>query len=155
VTSFAFRRAVAADGELVQRLSADAYEPYTALLGAQAVPAVEPYAPRIARGEVWLLEQDGEVVALAVLEPHPDHLMIFSLAVDPARHHRGLGRRLLDFAEQRARAEGVGELRLYTNAKMERNIALYARAGYHETGRRAHPRRAGWVLVDMAKTAPP
>lgn len=45
------------------------------------------------------------------------------------------------------------EVRLYTNAKMERNIALYKAYGFHETGRRPNPYRPGWTIVDMAKAA--
>ncbi|TIT50241.1 MAG: GNAT family N-acetyltransferase, partial [Mesorhizobium sp.] len=47
---------------------------------------------------------------------------------------------------------GLPEVRLYTNAKMERNIALYKEYGFHETGRRPNPYRPGWTIVDMAKT---
>jgi ribosomal protein S18 acetylase RimI-like enzyme len=82
---------------------------------------------------------------------HPDHLMIWSLAVRPDRQGKGLGRFLLRFAERMAREAGLGELRLFTNARMERNLALYARAGYRETGRRPHPRRESFIIVDMAK----
>jgi hypothetical protein len=35
---------------------------------------------------------------------------------------------------------------------MTRNLALYARCGYRETGRRSNPARPGWVAVDMEKT---
>lgn len=67
----------------------------------------------------------------------------------PAHQHRGLGRRLMAFAEGRASALRVPEIRLFTNARMERNIALYARLGYVETHRKRHEDR---VLVHMRKT---
>ena len=37
------------------------------------------------------------------------------------------------FAEAQARTAGLGALRLYTNALMEPNIALYGRLGYEIT----------------------
>ena len=40
----------------VTRLSENADAPYTELLGYPPLPAIENYAPRIAAGEVWLLE---------------------------------------------------------------------------------------------------
>jgi ribosomal protein S18 acetylase RimI-like enzyme len=43
------------------------------------------------------------------------------------------------------------ELRLYTNTRMRRNVALYTSCGFVETGERPHPSRPGEELVDMAK----
>lgn len=62
-----------------------------------------------------------------------------------------MGRVLLRSAEEMARAAGVGEVRLYTSARMERNPTLYSAYGYRETGRRPNPHRPGWVPVDMVK----
>lgn len=135
----------------VVSLTEAAYAPYTALFGAPPIPVTEDYAPRIERGEVWLLEDGAELAGLIVLEHHPDHAMIFSVAVSPAFQGRKLGIALLDFADEQTRLWGLPEVRLYTNARMERNIALYLAYGFHETGRRPNPYRPGWVLVDMAK----
>ncbi|TIU29328.1 MAG: GNAT family N-acetyltransferase, partial [Mesorhizobium sp.] len=123
------RKALASDLQTVVSLTEAAYEPYTALLGAPPVPVTEDYAPRIERGEVWLLESGSELAGLIVLEHHPDHAMIFSVAVAPAFQGRGLGIKLLDFADEQARTWQVPEVRLYTNARMERNIALYKAYG--------------------------
>lgn len=132
-------------------LTTQAYAPYTAIFDAPPIPVTEDYAPRIENGEVWLLEDGSELAGLIVLERHPDHAMIFSVAVSPAFQGRKLGIRLLDFAGEQTRSWGLPEVRLYTNARMERNIALYAAYGYRETGRRANPYRPGWTLVDMVK----
>jgi ribosomal protein S18 acetylase RimI-like enzyme len=122
------------------------------LLGTPPLPVGEDYAPRIAAGEVWLLETaTGALAGLLVLERHPDHAMIYSVAVAPERQGEGHGSALLRFAEATARAWGASDLRLYTNARMVRNIAIYLAAGYHETARRPHPLRPGSVVVDMAK----
>lgn len=145
------RRAEPGDVAVVRALTEAAYAEYAAVLDRPPIPVTEDYAPRIAAGEVWLLERDGSAAGLVVLETEPDHLMIFSIAVAPAFQGQGLGRRLLDFAERQARAAGVAELRLYTNGKMTRNIALYLHCGYKETGRQDNPARPGWVRVDMAK----
>lgn len=139
------------DLSAVIALTADAYAPYTAIFDAPPIPVTEDYAPRIERGEVWLLQQEEKLAGLIVLEQHPDHAMIFSVAVAPAFQGRKLGIALLDFADGQARSWGVPEVRLYTNSRMERNIALYVAYGYRETGRRANPYRPGWTLVDMAK----
>lgn len=129
-----------------------AYEPYQALLGGPPLPVTEDYAPRILRGEVWLRERNEAVSALAVVERQADHLMIFSLAVAPAYQRQGLGIELLRFVDAKAVEWGLPEVRLYTNSRMERNIALYRAYGFQETGRRPNPYRPGWTLVDMTKS---
>ena len=139
------------DISAIVALTTTAYAPYTALFGAPPIPVTEDYVPRIERGEIWLLEESSELAGLIVLERHPDHAMIFSVAVAPAFQGRKLGIRLLNFADEQARLWNVPEVRLYTNSRMERNIALYSAYGYLETGRRANPYRPGWTVVDMAK----
>lgn len=145
------RLARSEDIAAIVALTQAAYAPYTALLDAPPIPVTEDYAPRIASGEVWLLESGAELAGLIVLERHADHAMIFSVAVSPAFQGKKLGIALLKHADDQARLWGLHEVRLYTNARMERNIALYLAYGYRETGRRPNPYRPGWVLVDMAK----
>jgi ribosomal protein S18 acetylase RimI-like enzyme len=145
------REAKPADLVSVVELTTAAYAPYTALLGGPPIPVTEDYAPRIAKGEVWLLEAGGEVAGLMVFERHADHVMIFSVAVSPAHQGKDFGIALLRWLEEQTRKMGLPEVRLYTNARMERNIALYLAYGFHETGRRPNPYRPGWILVDMAK----
>jgi ribosomal protein S18 acetylase RimI-like enzyme len=145
------RLACSEDLAAIVSLTQAAYAPYKALLDAPPIPVTEDYAPRIARSEVWLLESGGELAGAITLERHEDHAMIFSVAVSPAFQGKGFGIKLLNHADQQTRLWGLPEIRLYTNAKMERNIALYLAYGYRETGRRPNPYRPGWVLVDMAK----
>lgn len=140
-----------ADLGAIVALTEAAYRPYTELFGAPPLPVTEDYAPHIARGEVWLLDLAGELAGLIVLEREPDHLLIYSVAVAPAFQGKGCGLRLLDWAEEQARAGGLNEVRLYTNARMTRNIALYKSVGYTETGRRPHPTHPDRIVVDMAK----
>ena len=52
------------------------------------------------------------------------------------------------WAERQATQAALPRLRLYTNALMTANIALYARLGYQETEREPY---LGSTLVHMAK----
>jgi ribosomal protein S18 acetylase RimI-like enzyme len=140
------RRAEAADLDHVVGLTRAAYAIHEGL-DRPPLPVSEDYTPRIARGEIWLAGTDG----LIVLETHPDHLLIFSVAVRPEAQGKGVGHRLMAFAEERAKAAGLSEIRLYTNGRWERNILIYQRLGYAVTARRENPARPGWILVDMAK----
>ena len=92
---------------MIQRISADAYIPaYMAALGTIPKPATEDYGPRIEKGEVWVLEVEGEPTGVAVLEERADHLLIYSIAVKPDAQRKGYGAALLEFADQRAMGSG-------------------------------------------------
>lgn len=142
------RRAGPDDAEALDRLQHRAYGPNRALLGAEPVPLLTPAADVLAHYETWLLDDDGELAGVLVLEPHPDHLLVWSVATDPARQGRGLGRKLLAAAEARARALGLDTLRLYTGEPLVRNIDWYRRRGYETDRVEALPDRR---LVHMAK----
>jgi ribosomal protein S18 acetylase RimI-like enzyme len=149
---YRIRCASPSDLAVVRQISAAAYiSAYLPALGYVPKPAEEDYGPRIARKEVWLLECNGHAVGIAVLEERPDHLLIYSIAVNPTEQRQGYGRALLNFADQRAVAIGVSEIRLYTNTQMKRNITLYQSHGYVAVGTRPHPTRAGETLIDMAR----
>ena len=140
------------DVATVEAITRAAYAHYVPVLGRDPLPMTEDYRPRIAAGEVWLLEEAGDTFALIVLEDEGESLTIFSVAVLPERQGEGLGRRLLAFAEDEARRRGFTTLHLYTNAMMARNIAIYRAFGFKETGRADNPKRPGWIRVDMEKT---
>jgi ribosomal protein S18 acetylase RimI-like enzyme len=144
-------RATAADLDAVVALTEAAYRPYTELLGAPPLPVTADYTAPIAAGNVWLRRTEDGLAGLLVLDLHPDHAMIESVAVAPDRQGQGHGVALLRFAETLTTEAGLTELRLYTNARMERNIALYAALGFRETGRRPNANRPGWTIVDMVK----
>jgi GNAT superfamily N-acetyltransferase len=125
-----------------------AYAPWVAVVGKRPAP-MDDYAHHIAAAEVFVWEEAGAIAALAVLIAAPDHLLLDNVAVDPARHGGGLGRRMIAFSEQEARQRGYGELRLFTNERMVSNIGLYERLGFVETHRDTV---AGHRRVFMTKT---
>lgn len=106
-----FRLAVVDGLDVVQALTGVAYAPYTLLLGSPPLPVTEDYRPRVEAGQVYLAEVAGNIVGLLVLEQHPDHAMVYSLAVRPDRQGEGHGLALLRLAEEEARSWGVFELR--------------------------------------------
>jgi ribosomal protein S18 acetylase RimI-like enzyme len=142
------RGATPADREPIQRLVEAAYGGYVETIGRRPAPMDADYAAQIAAGRVTVAERDGAVVGLLVLVPLDDHLLVENVAVDPAAQHGGLGRRLMDRAEDEARALGLSELRLYTNELMTANVAWYPRLGYRETERRTE---SGFSRVFFAK----
>jgi len=146
----ALHRAGPADGPALNALARAAYAVYVPLIGREPQPMAADWRALLDRYEIWLAEEaDGTLAASLALEVLADHLLIWSVAVAPARQGEGLGQGLLRFAETRARDLAKEELRLYTNAKMARNIALYRGCGYAETRREILPDR---VIVHMRKS---
>ncbi|MBL8696777.1 MAG: GNAT family N-acetyltransferase [Alphaproteobacteria bacterium] len=144
------RRATRADVAALNLLAGEAYAVYLPILGRAPQPMATDWAEILDRMETWVLEDTaGTPLGSLALELESHHLVIWSVAVAPAVQGRGLGRELMRFAEGRARALGRPTLRLFTNARMTRNLALYGRLGYVETHRETLPDR---VLVHMAKT---
>lgn len=146
------RRATAADVPAITALVHAAYVGYAPLLGRTPIPMLTDYATAIDEHDIWLLEEDGELAALLELVARDDHLWIENVAVDPTRQGRGLGRRLLAFAEDQARGQGLPAIRLLTNERYLANIAMYERYGYRETHREPH---LGTDLVHFEKALEP
>jgi len=63
---------------------------------------------------------------------------LLTLAVMPQAQGKGLGRALLDDFEQDACAQGATSAFLEVASDNAPAVALYTRAGYGESGRRAH-----------------
>ena len=150
------RPATAADAQAIGALVEAAYGHYVERIGKRPAPMDEDYAEVVRRGHTWVAEDAGALAGVLagvlVLEPGADHLLIENVAVSPGWWGQGVGRRLLELAEERAREAGLAELRLYTNALMTENQAYYARRGYRETGRQVVD---GFDRVYFAKPAQP
>lgn len=148
----AIRAARIEDLPVVHSITQAAYAVWLPVLGYPPQPVTDDHGPRVHRGEVLLACEGGSVVGLIAVEPGEDHHLIFSVAVHPGHAGKGIGPRLIAEAEHRARLAGKGRVTLYTNALMSRNIDLYRKLGYSETGRRPNAARPGFTIVDMEKT---
>ncbi|MEV8123766.1 GNAT family N-acetyltransferase [Streptomyces sp. NPDC085944] len=131
------RPAVASDVPAVKTVTDAAYRPYVARIGVVPQPMEADHAADVAAGKVFVTDGPGEGVAgLVVVEARPDHLSLDSIAVHPDAHGGGVGRRLLRFVDAHARALGLPEVRLYTNAMMWENQEIYPKYGYDVVERR-------------------
>jgi ribosomal protein S18 acetylase RimI-like enzyme len=130
------RLAESADRAAVEAIVDAAYRPWVQLIGKRPRPLDADYGALISQRRVYVLE-NGHIDAVIVLQPLDGVLLVENVAVLPGRQGRGLGRRLMAFAEFRARSLRLPALRLYTNEKMVSNIGLYESLGYRETRREA------------------
>jgi GNAT superfamily N-acetyltransferase len=80
--------------------------------------------------------QAGRVVGAIVLMKTAEGFYVDNVAVRPAVKGSGVGRALLELAEQQARRMGYASLYLATHELMVENRELYTRIGYVEYDRR-------------------
>jgi GNAT superfamily N-acetyltransferase len=127
----------AAIGDLpeIQRIVHDSYVKYVERIGMPPAPMLDDYKKHILAHEAWVILTGTEVTGVLVLIPHPDHLLLDNVAVDPRFRGNGTGRALIEFAEREAARQEYNEIRLFTHQKMHENLLMYPRLGYEETGR--------------------
>ena len=92
--------------------------------------------------EIWLAEEDAEVVGLAglhvsdSLEHDGPVAKISALIVDERLRGKGIGAALVDAAEDEARRRGCVLIFLTTAERRKEAHGFYRRLGFEETGRR-------------------
>ena len=143
------RPAVASDLPAIHTLITDAYFKYLSRMDQPPAPMLRDYAAAVRSGTTWVA--GDPVIGVISLLPGDDGLLIENVAVHPSAQGTGLGRRLLGFAESRARRQGHSRLFLYTSEAMTENLAIYARLGYTEFARRTED---GYHRVFMEKHLP-
>ena len=114
---YTIRRAVTADAPSIAEIAVSAYRGYVAVMGREPAPMRADFQAHIDIDMVFVADAtDGIATA--------------------QRHHgRGLGRLLVEFAED-WRSRRTDRVQLYTNILMTDNLGCYDRLGYRHTGRR-------------------
>ncbi|MCY4394346.1 MAG: GNAT family N-acetyltransferase [Rhodospirillaceae bacterium] len=143
------RLAAPEDAAEVAALVDRAYTGYIERIGRKPGPMLDDYAALIADGLVRVLRRDGRICGVLVLIGRDDHLLLDNVAVAPEAQGHGLGRRLVEAAEDVARDLGYATVRLYTHETMVENIALYEHLGFSITHR---AKDRGYDRIYMAKT---
>ncbi len=141
---FAAPEEAAAVAALVDR----AYSGYIERMGRTPGPMLDDHAALIADGLVRVMYRNGGICGVLVLIEKDDHLLLHNIAVDPAAQGRGIGRRLVEAAEEVAKTLGYATVRLYTHETMVENIALYGHLGFSITHR---AKERGFDRIYMAK----
>lgn len=86
--------------------------------------------------EVWTIGSPPH--ACVFLTRKGDALYIGKLAVAADQRGKGLARRLVDLAADRAREKGLSILELQVRVELAENQKAFAKMGFVETGRTAH-----------------
>lgn len=146
---FEIRRAGLVDASAISTLVSEAYSHWVPILGRTPIPMLADYNKAIHENQFDLLELNGRLAALIETFLREEDFLIVNVAVHPDFQGIGLGRHLIDHANQMAIASGRSKIRLYTASKMKFNLAFYKRLGY--TIEREEPYKSDY-LVHFVKT---
>ena len=141
MTTWTIRHATESDATSVADCAVEAFRHYIPRLGLTPIPMTRDYGAAIANAQVWIATQHGETIAALVLDTTDEGFLIDVIAVLPQHQGTGVGRALLELAEQEALRQGHDSIYLFTNEKMTENRALYERIGYVEYKRLAFAER--------------
>lgn len=96
-----------------------------------------------------IADADGALVGFALALRADDEAELVSVAVEPARQGRGLGRRLVETLLAQLRAEGVRRVHLQVRGSNAVARALYASLGFCESRRRVGYYRDGEDALEL------
>jgi ribosomal protein S18 acetylase RimI-like enzyme len=133
---FLIRPATCDDAPAVTACVQAAYRHYVDRNGKYPAPMLDDYALVIADHDVTVAERDGEVLGALVVWEAGEGFLLDNVAVRPDGQGLGIGRTLLQLAEEKALDAGHDSIYLYTQEIMTENQALYLRNGYVEYARR-------------------
>ena len=110
-------------------------------------PQAADFLADIRAGSLWLLEEADDPLAFVCLNgDEPEEyaavdwrfdgapLVLHRMAVSPAARRKGVGSRLMAFAEEQARAQGLRCVRSDTYSTNEKMNRLFLRCGYRQAG---------------------
>ena len=128
--SAVIRAAAPSDVAAITRCVCAAYLRHIERVGKQPWPMLQDYSNVIRTSQVHVAEREGRILGVLELLVTDEGFLLDSVAVDPSAQGTGIGRQLLEFAENEARRHRFQSIYLMTNEKMTENQALYARIGY-------------------------
>lgn len=113
-------------------------------------PTVKTAQEALARRDLFVMEDEGEIVASAVINQiqvdaykqapwkhaakDNEVMVLHCLTVDPCRNGKGYGKAFVAFYEEYARRHNCFALRMDTNARNTRAREMYRKLGYEEIG---------------------
>jgi GNAT superfamily N-acetyltransferase len=129
-SSIRFRPAEPADAAAIRDIVRAAYAKWVPVIGREPMPMRADYDKAVAEHPFDLAVEGDRIVGVIETMLADDHLWIENVCVAPDAQGRGIGRLLLERAEEKARAAGRRELRLLTNGAFEANVSIYRKHGY-------------------------
>ncbi|HWT63254.1 MAG TPA: GNAT family N-acetyltransferase [Ochrobactrum sp.] len=94
---------------------------------------------------------DDELAGCVFIKEKDDRFYLGKLAVAPAFEGQGIGRKLVEKAEQLAVACGKPVMELQTRIELTRNHAVFEKLGYRKVAETAHPGFTRTTSITMRK----
>ncbi len=91
---------------------------------------LEDYSEVINARQVLVAERESAILGILVMDTTDEGFYLENVAVVPQARGWGVGRLLLQRAEEEARRQGFDSIYLATHEKMTENQALYLKIGY-------------------------
>ena len=130
------RAATVDDAPALQWCMVSAYSSYEDRMGGSTLPPMElDYVEEITSFPTWVATLDGQVVGGLTMMFAEDHASIANIAVSPSAQGRGLGGKLMAYAESKAQEKDLIEMRLATHVLLTENVSLYSHLGWTEYDR--------------------
>ncbi len=109
----------------------DAFERYIARSIVEEIGHIEDYYGG-RQGSFWVAVADSDLAGMFGLErtAAADAMELRRMYVEPALRRAGIGRAMLQFAEDECRRQGIGRLELSTSEVQPDALRLYRAAGY-------------------------
>ncbi len=153
------RRATIADAAVLAALINDAFAEYRPWLvppsGALAETEATIGVELASQYGAFLAEAAGEVLGCVLFRPEGDDLYFGRLSVPVAQRGKGIAGLLVTAVEEEALRQGRPGVVLGVRIALPANQRLFARLGYEEIARHAHPGFAEPTWIEMRKVIPP
>lgn len=130
---------------------AAAYERHMQRMGFPPAQLLRDDSALIEAGHIWVVG-DPIIAAITLIETD-DALLVENLAVHPDEQGRGLGRRLLESAEQKATERGLRRIRLDRNEINLELSGFFSHLGYTEIDRRSEYGHLHGVIEKLLPSA--
>ncbi len=125
------RKATEADAPEIVTCVVAAFRDYMTLISRTPGPMLEDYWEGIQKHHTFVAVENEKLLGVLLLKDGEGTVMWLEvLATDPRLHGKGVGRALIQYADDYARSLGKTEMRLYTHVKYERTAGIYHRMGY-------------------------
>lgn len=105
-----------------------------------------------AKSEIgFIAEEDGRLIGCMFLKPEEKTLYLGKLAISAGQQGKGLGRQLLEKAEETARSLNLAAIRLETRIELIANHATFGQWGFVKTAENRHAGYDRTTSIEMQK----
>lgn len=145
---FKIRKAIITDANGILACAESAYQQYISIIGKKPGPMLDDYSQIVLQHQVFVVEANEVIAGVLVLIQKDDRILLDNVAVHTDFRGRGVGSKLVRFAEVEVLRQGYDSLELYTHELMTGNYHAYLKLGYIEIERREEK---GYARIYMQK----